>query len=59
MSQYQFEVGQVYTISFFGNNLEFKITKINSKGISLKNEATRVELKDYQVEDLSKIIVKQ
>jgi len=59
MSQYQFEVGQVYTISFFGNNLEFKITKINSKGITLKNEATRIELKDYQAEDLSKIIVKQ
>lgn len=59
MSQYEFKVGQVYTIFFFENDIDFEITKINSKGITLKNALTRIELKDYAESDLSKIIVKQ
>ena len=44
----EFKVGQVYTIRFFDNKVDFTITKINSKGITLKNELTRIELKDYK-----------
>jgi hypothetical protein len=58
MNQYKFEVGQVYTIEFFENKLNFTVTKINSKGVTLKNEDTRIELKDYKELDLGRMIVK-
>ena len=58
MNQYKFEVGQVYTIEFFQNKLNFTVTKINSKGVTLKNEDTRIELKDYKELDLVIMIVK-
>lgn len=58
MNQYKFEVGQVYTIEFFQNKLNFTVTKINSKGVTLKNEETRIELKDYKELDLGRMIVK-
>jgi uncharacterized protein YaaR (DUF327 family) len=58
MNQYKFEVGQVYTIEFFQNKLNFTVTKINSKGVTLKNEDTRIELKDYKELDLGRMIVK-
>lgn len=58
MNQYKFEVGQVYTIEFFENKLNFTVTKINSKGVTLKNEQTRIELKDYKELDLGRMIVK-
>jgi hypothetical protein len=37
--------------------IPFKVIKINSKGITLKNDLTRIELKDYQESDLEKMIV--
>jgi hypothetical protein len=55
----EFKVGQVYTIRFFDNKVDFTITKINSKGITLKNELTRIELKDYKESELQKMILKQ
>jgi|688.fasta_scaffold2525502_1 hypothetical protein len=55
----EFKVGQVYTIKFFDNKVDFTITKINSKGITLKNELTRIELKDYKESELQKMILKQ
>jgi hypothetical protein len=54
-----FKVGQVFTIKFFDNNVDFTVTKINSKGITLKNEVTRIELKDYKESELQKMIIKQ
>lgn len=53
----EFKVGQVYTIKFFDNEVDFTITKINSKGITLKNELTRIELKDYKESELEKMII--
>ena len=54
-----FKEGQVYTIKFFDNEIDFTIMKINSTGITLKNELTRIELKDYKESDLEKMIVKR
>lgn len=59
MSNYKFEVGQVYTIRFFENEIEVTVTKINSKGVTLKNSVTCIELKDYKESELSKMIIKQ
>jgi hypothetical protein len=59
MSQYSFEVGQFYLIEFFDMKLPFKIVKINSKGITLKNDLTRLELKDYKESELQKMIIQQ
>jgi len=39
--------------------LPFKIVKINSKGITLKNDLTRLELKDYKESELQKMIIHQ
>ena len=54
-----FKEGQVYTIKFFDNSVDFTVTKINSKGITLKSEVTRIELKDYKESELRKMIIKQ
>lgn len=54
-----FKEGQVYTIKFFDNEIDFKIIKINSKGVTLKSELTRIELKDYKESELQKMIVKR
>jgi hypothetical protein len=54
-----FKEGQVYTIKFFDNEIDFKVIKINSKGITLKNDLTRIELKDYKESELQKMIVKR
>lgn len=59
MSNYTFEVGQVYTIQFFENEIDVTVTKINSKGVTLKNSVTCIELKDYKESELSKMIIKQ
>jgi hypothetical protein len=59
MSNYTFEVGQVYTIRFFENEIDVTVTKINSKGVTLKNSVTCIELKDYKESELSKMIIKQ
>jgi hypothetical protein len=59
MSNYKFEVGQVYTIRFFENEIDVTVTKINSKGVTLKNSVTCIELKDYKESELSKMIIKQ
>ncbi len=59
MSNYKFEIGQVYTVRFFENEIEVIVTKINSKGITLKNSMACIELKDYKESELAKMILKQ
>jgi hypothetical protein len=59
MNQYKFEVGQFYQIEFFDMKIPFKVIKINSKGITLKNDLTRLELKDYKESDLEKMIIER
>lgn len=59
MSQFNFSLNQVYKIKFFDSILDFTVTKINSKGITLNNEATRIVLKDYKEIELSKMIITQ
>lgn len=59
MSTSNFKIGEVYAIKFFENEIDFTVTKINSKGITLKNDLTRIELKDYKEEELRKMIIKQ
>jgi len=54
-----FKEGQVYTIKFFDNEIDFKIIKINSKGVTLKNDHTRIELKQYKESELQKMIIKR
>jgi hypothetical protein len=54
-----YKVGQVYTIKFFDNEIDFTVTKVNSKGVTLKNALTRIELKDYKELELSKMVIKQ
>jgi len=59
MTQYDFSLNQVYKIKFFDSILDFTITKINSKGVTLKNELTRIELKDYKEAELVKMIIER
>jgi len=59
MSNYKFEVGQIYTIRFFDSQIDVTITKINSKGITLKNSIACIELKDYKEAELDKMIIEQ
>jgi hypothetical protein len=59
MSNYKFEIGQIYTIRFFENEIDVTVTKINSKGVTLKNSVTCIELKDYKESELQKMIIQQ
>jgi hypothetical protein len=59
MSNYKFEIGQVYTVRFFENEIDVTVTKINSKGVTLKNSVTCIELKDYKESELQKMIIQQ